>query len=689
MEDDTVLLEDSSFEASSVPTTATTEKSTSADPLSTVVQSIVTEATKLLVSITDPSTSAMETTTSTSASDQSTTSTFTTETSTWTLMDVVSSSTAASVGGVIKEVLLFSWFDYTIFALLLLLSAFIGAYFGFISKIKQNNTKEYLLGGKTMNKFPVSASLIASHISGITMLGVPSEMYSHGTQYWMFIIPALCVAFLMKMIYLPVFYDLQVTSAFTYLEMRFDKFVRSAASLVYAIQCIIYIPIVIYVPALAFSQVTGINLHVITPIICVICIFYTTVGGLRAVVWTDTLQFILMIGACLAVIALGISSVGGFFEVWQAAERGKRLVFFNMDPNPFVRTSFWTVCFGLTTLWVSNLAVSQGCVQRFLAVPDLKVAKNSLIIFTAGLIFVKSCSCFIGLLIYAKYETCDPYTEHKITKIDQILPYYIMDVGAKIPGLPGLFVSGIFSAALSTMSSVLNTLAGTIYEDFIRHRMPNATEKTASNIMKLLVVLLGVLVLGLVFVAERMGQVMHIAISLSGVTSGTMLGMFTFGMISRRVNTKGIISASVASMLLTGTIMIGAQMNPKPPMLPMRTDGCEDGSSFVSNITTAATTVLLETTESVTTTADDIPLLFKLSFMHYSLVGLITFFIVAYVVSEFTGAGSISDERLLAPFLRIPEKLEKEMALMKHNIKYEEIDLALRELQKPSDLEKK
>ncbi|KFB45605.1 AGAP008359-PA-like protein [Anopheles sinensis] len=664
MEEDTIVLEDSSVEKVAI----TTALPLGIDPVA-IVSKLVTETTRILTT----------TTQRTSTMDPSTTSsiptTSTLETSTFTMGSILDESTTAAP---VVEGLLFSWFDYTIFALLLLLSAFIGAYFGFVSKIKQNNTKEYLLGGKTMNKFPVSASLIASHISGITMLGVPSEMYSHGTQYWLFIIPAFSVAYLMKQIYLPVFYDLQVTSAFTYLELRFDKFVRSAASLVYAIQCIIYIPIVIYVPALAFSQVTGINLHVITPVICVICIFYTTVGGLRAVVWTDTLQFVLMIGACLAVIALGISSVGGFFEVWQAAERGNRLIFFNMDPNPFVRTSFWTVCFGLTTLWVSNLAVSQGCVQRFLAVPDLKVAKNSLIIFTAGLIFVKSCSCFIGLLIYAKYETCDPFSTQKISKIDQILPYYIMDVGAKIPGLPGLFVSGIFSAALSTMSSVLNTLAGTIYEDFIRHRIPNASEKTASNTMKMLVVVLGFLVLGLVFVAERMGQVMHIAISLSGVTSGTMLGMFTSGMISRRMNTKGIISASVVSMILTGTVMIGAQLNPKPPMLPLRTDGCDE--FLLANVTTILTEA---------TAPDTVPLIFKLSFMHYALLGLVSFFIVAYVVSELTGAGDINDERLLAPFLRNPSKLEKEMTLLKHNIKYEEIDLALRELQKPVDLEKK
>ncbi|XP_058058120.1 sodium-coupled monocarboxylate transporter 1-like [Anopheles bellator] len=675
MEEDTLVLEDSFDELATFPSAETTPRTgSSLDPLTTIVQTILTETTKLLVSSTVPSTSTMDDTTASSGSTTSgpLTASWNLETTT---LGAITTSTEA-----LADTLLFSWFDYTIFVLLLGFSAIIGVYFGFISKIKQNNTKEYLLGGKTMNKFPVSASLIASHVSGITMLGVPSEMYSHGTQYWMFIIPAVAVAFLMKMIYLPVFYDLQVTSAFTYLEMRFDKFVRSAASLVYAIQCIIYIPIVIYVPALAFSQVTGINLHVITPIICVICIFYTTVGGLRAVVWTDTLQFVLMVGACIAVIALGTVSVGGFAEVWQAAERGKRLIFFNMDPDPFVRTSFWTVSLGLTTLWVSNLAVSQGCVQRFLAVPDLRVAKNSLIIFTGGLIFIKSCSCFIGLLIYAKYEACDPYTTHRITKIDQILPYYIMDIGSKIPGLPGLFVSGIFSAALSTMSSVLNTLAGTIYEDFIRHRMPNATEKTASNIMKLLVVALGFLVLGLVFVAERMGQVMHIAISLSGVTSGTMLGMFTAGMVSRRINTKGIISAAVVSMCLTGTIMIGAQLNPKAPMLPLRTDGCEV-PELLANLTTVAT--------SMVEPADTVPLLFKLSFMHYSLAGLLSFFAVAFLVSELTGAGDITDERLLAPFLRISDKLEKELTVLKQHIKYDGLDFALRDLQKPVDLEKK
>lgn len=125
------------------------------------------------------------------------------------------------------------------------------------------------------------------------------------------------------------------------------------------------------------------------------------------------------------------------------------------------------------------------------------------------MIFTKITSCIIGLIIFAKYETCDPITTKQIEKLDQVLPYFVMEVAGKIPGLPGeslsifkktiifhfydlgLFVAGIFSAALSSLSSSLNTLAGTLYEDFVRHNYPNNSEKLASDIMKLMVVVIG------------------------------------------------------------------------------------------------------------------------------------------------------------------------------------------------------
>lgn len=222
----------------------------------------------------------------------------------------------------------FSTLDYAIFVLLLLLSALIGLYYGFISKRKQNNTAEYLLGGKSMSVIPVSISLIASHISGIALLGIPSEIYMYGTQYAMFLVCCVVIFLAMWFIYLPVFHELQMTSCFLYLEKRFDRRVRLTASFFYAVSVILFVPIVVYMPALAFNQTTGINVHLITPVTCVICIFYTTFGGLRAVVWTDTLQFMSMVVATLIVIVLGLQSTGGLANVWEAADRGGRLIFF-------------------------------------------------------------------------------------------------------------------------------------------------------------------------------------------------------------------------------------------------------------------------------------------------------------------------------------------------------------------------
>jgi sodium-coupled monocarboxylate transporter 8/12 len=129
-------------------------------------------------------------------------------------------------------------------------------------------------------------------------------------------------------VYLPVFYNLQIVSTYEYLERRFDNRTRLFASFLYAISVLLYLPIVVYIPALAFSAATGINVHFITPVFCGICIFYTTIGGLKAVVWTDTLQFTVTVGAIATVSVLGVKSAGGFMEVWNKALEGERLDIF-------------------------------------------------------------------------------------------------------------------------------------------------------------------------------------------------------------------------------------------------------------------------------------------------------------------------------------------------------------------------
>lgn len=135
-----------------------------------------------------------------------------------------------------------------------------------------------------------------------------------------------------------------------------------------------------------------------------------------------------------------------------------------MDLDPTVRTTFWGITIGMTGHWINSLGINPSSVQRFMAVPSLRKAKTyvisqyficssqpyfrAVIIFGLGIIFTKSISCFSGLIMYTIYKDCDPFTSKKISRPDQILPYYVLDVARNIPGLPGLFVSGVCSTAL-------------------------------------------------------------------------------------------------------------------------------------------------------------------------------------------------------------------------------------------------
>ncbi|PSN54832.1 hypothetical protein C0J52_02931 [Blattella germanica] len=148
----------------------------------------------------------------------------------------------------------FEWTDYLSFSLMLTFSALIGIYFGFWGK-KDDTTREYLHGGKALNVWPVAASLAVSMVSAVTFLGIPTEVYMYGTFFWLMCVSTIISAVLNDYFYLPVFFGLQLTSSYEYLELRFSKSVRIMASLLYTINTILYMPIVIYIPALVLGQV--------------------------------------------------------------------------------------------------------------------------------------------------------------------------------------------------------------------------------------------------------------------------------------------------------------------------------------------------------------------------------------------------------------------------------------------------
>ena len=179
----------------------------------------------------------------------------------------------------------------------------------------------------SMTPLPVAWSLMASFASAITLLGVTAEIYTFGTQFVAINLAYVIGIPICATIFLPNFYRLRVTSIYEYLELRFNRPLRLIASSVFVTQMVFYQAIVLYAPALALQVITGISKWWSILSVGAVCTLYCTIGGIKAVLYTDVFQSLLMFAALLIIIVKGSIDVGGLGEVWRRAENGSRLEF--------------------------------------------------------------------------------------------------------------------------------------------------------------------------------------------------------------------------------------------------------------------------------------------------------------------------------------------------------------------------
>ncbi|XP_071481625.1 sodium-coupled monocarboxylate transporter 1-like [Diadema antillarum] len=467
----------------------------------------------------------------------------------------------------------FTAWDYVVLAIMLSISAGIGIFYGCTGS-RQSTTKEFLLADGNMSMFPVAMSLVASFISAITVLGTPSEMYLYGSMFWLFGF-AYIGAGLVSSLFLPVFMGINITSANEYLEMRFNRPTRILGTLVFFAQMILYLGIVVYAPALALNQVTGLNLWGSVMAIGLVCTFYTTIGGMKAVLWTDVFQVTVMMSGFLAVIIKGSMEVGGLDKAWQICEEGGRIDFWDFSVDPTIRHTFWSVVVGGTFTWGSTYGVNQSQVQRYLTCGKERTAQWALFLAIVGMVIVVTAACLSGLVMYANFVECDPYTMGYVTSSDQLMPYFVMYLFGSMPGLPGLFTSAVFSAALSTVSSGLNSLAAVTAEDIVKSIWPDMNEKRYTLVTKSLALFFGALCIGMTYVASQLGGVLQAALSIFGMIGGPMLGLYSIGMFFPWANSYGAIGGTLISLTWSLWVGIGAQIY--PPYVdrpPLSTDGC-------------------------------------------------------------------------------------------------------------------
>lgn len=583
----------------------------------------------------------------------------------------------------------FAVLDYVFFIGTLAISLLIGIFFGYRNRSK-HSTKEVLLAGGKMHFIPVAMSLLASFMSAITLLGTPAEMYNFTTMYWYIGISYFFVMFMAAHIYIPIFYNLKVTSAYEYLEYRFSKGVRTAGMCIFSLQMMIYMSIVLYGPSLALNAVTGLSLWGAVASVGIVCMIYTALGGMKAVLWTDSFQVIMMIAGVLATLIQGSIEVGGFAKAWEIAVENERVWFTDFRVDPSVRHSAWALVIGGSFLWVSVYGTNQAQVQRALSCRTLKDAQIALWLNFPGLCIILYLCCLVGIVLYAFYRTCDPVTYGLIMASDQLYPLFVMDIMGHVPGVPGLFVASIFSGGLSTLSSGLNSLSAVMLQDIIKpYIAPNISERRASLLTKILAIVFGIICLSLTYVASLLGGILQAALAVFGMFGAPMLGLFTLGMIFPWANKWGAYSGLFCSLIMMFWIGIGAYIT-KPDLgrTPISLEGCPNFTVFTNisqtftNYTYSTTTSLYNATIDLTPVVEDenpINKLYTLSYVWYSFTAVLIVVVVGMTVSLITGKNDprTIDARLICPifdvvFPYLPERILKPLRFgVNHKGKYD------------------
>ncbi len=438
----------------------------------------------------------------------------------------------------------FSWLDYVIFGGYLAASVTVGL----LSARSPKSLSDYFLAGRGMNTILVAMSILAALFSGISYLAGPADVYKNGFAFAYAVLAFFIATPITTIWILPKFFRSGYFTAYQFLEERFSLSVRLLASGLFIFRVSLWLAAATYAPALALEKVTGLPLWITILASGTLTTLYTALGGMRAVIWTDVLQLVVLFGGQFLIVWVALGKIpGGLSGVWETAVADGRMdLSFNFSLSE--RINFWSLLLAAAFLHLVQMATDQVSVQRYLTAGSLKEAQRSLWIKLWFILPVLVLFYGTGLVLYAFYKVHgDPMAAGHIVKEDQILPYFVV---TELPrGLPGLLIAAIYAASMSTISAGLNSLASATVVDF-KGRLstaPEGTEKRQVGGARIITVIYGVLVMALAFAVTRMqGNLVESVNTVIGLIGGPLLGLFFLGMFTRRADARGALIGCLA-----------------------------------------------------------------------------------------------------------------------------------------------
>ncbi|XP_067657731.1 sodium-coupled monocarboxylate transporter 1-like [Haliotis asinina] len=561
--------------------------------------------------------------------------------------------------------------DFVVICGLLTLSLGIGLYYAIRSR-KKGTREDYLLGGRRLRVLPVTMSLFVSYTSSTSMIGMPAEAFTYGFAYATFVVGAVVSMTIFIFTLVPMMHSLKMTSMYEYFYRRYGSWsLRLLITVLGMLQNILMNAAILLAPALSIETAAGLPLVSSVLLVGTVGTLFTAIGGLRGVVAVDGLQGVVMIAGIFSSLFKGLFAVGGFGPTWEIAVQGGRITPIDFSLDPRVRHSFWSLVVGGTFAYMS-FTFDQSAMQRVFSLPTARQAQMAYTINIVNNTVYMLTACFMGLVAYAFYTVnmCDPLNAGFIRNKNQLMPYFIMDIFQDIPGMPGLFLATLLSAALSSFSSVLNGLATNTIEDLLQPMFDKypTTEKVKLLVAKTSVFFFGFLSIGLSFLAYSLpGTVIQASVALVGSCAGPLVGIFFLSAMVPWANALGATCGVLMSLVLnTWIAMGGALYGRRPvPLPPVPGNSCKVDDMFNTTnmkvlelgdlLTTAnyTSTSAWTTTERSTMSSGDNPL-YNISYLYYALIGCLMAFLVGLVVSLATRHRypPLDDDRVLFTFIR-------------------------------------
>ena len=462
----------------------------------------------------------------------------------------------------------FSWLDYSIFGGYL--AASVGV--GLLSARGSKSLGDYFLAGRGMSSILVAMSILAALFSGISYLAGPADVYKNGFAFAYIVLAFFIATPFTTLWMLPKFYQSRYFTAYQFLEERFSLSTRLLASGLFIFRVALWLAAATYAPALALEKVTGLPLWLTILASGTLTTLYTALGGMRAVIWTDVMQLIVLFGGQLMIVIVALGKIpGGFGGMWDTVVADGRMNL-SLSFNPAERVNLGAVLIAGAFLHLVQMATDQVSVQRYLSAGSLKESQRSLWIKLWFVLPVLVLFYGTGLVLYAFYKTHgDPLVAGLIQKEDQILPYFVV---TQLPaGLPGLLIAAIYAASMSTISAGLNSLASATVIDF-QQRLSVVADGAASTKVsnaRWITVCYGGLVMALAFGVSAMpGNLVESVNTIIGLIGGPLLGLFFLGMFTQRATTRGaLIGCFSGFAMLLGLFVYqnGWLTAGKPPQL--------------------------------------------------------------------------------------------------------------------------